>query len=150
MSMHVYDRKLLLSDSGCLQPDVRSWKAGPGSFCHSVLLWVAPLFWQRFCEQPARPSMCMSTASQIAVDCKSVHFVRRSVIWGLSDETSHCPCKRNDLMKGVTAIIKSETLFTETPGGGQGWLEIYSISLKVTHLHVWVLRGTDWFTVHNV
>ena len=53
-------------------------------------------------------------------------------------------------MKGVTAIIKSETLFTETPGGGQGWLEIYSISLKVTHLHVWVLRGTDWFTVHNV
>ncbi len=31
------------------------------------------LFWQRFCEQSARPSMPIRIPSQIAVDCKSVH-----------------------------------------------------------------------------
>ncbi len=88
-----YISVISLSDSGCIQSDVRSWESGPAC----LLGWLLPpagllcprlfrgsrqipmfqacvaLFWQRFCEHTATPSITISVPSQIAVDCKSVH-----------------------------------------------------------------------------
>ncbi len=39
------------------------------------------LFWQRHCEQSARLNMSIGIPSQIAVDCKSVHFQWKNHNW---------------------------------------------------------------------
>ena len=68
---------------------------------HVCLVWhllltgirFSTLLWQRFCEQPTRPSMPMSIPSQIAVDCKSVHFSMQ--IGAISSEFVHFSfCKK--------------------------------------------------------
>ncbi len=77
----------LLSDSGWPQPDVRSSEGGPVCcprelsglvqriYCtESIGLILIALFWQRYCENSARPSIPIGIPSQIAVDCKSVHL----------------------------------------------------------------------------
>ncbi len=62
-----------LFDSGCIQPDVRSWKRGPACLPPAAS-WLPPASWLLgYHEQSARPSMPIRIPSQIAVDCKSVH-----------------------------------------------------------------------------
>ncbi len=80
----------LLSDSGWIQIlEKRSCLAASCLLAASWLLsYSVPLFtycklvalfhvfWQRFCEEPARLSMPITIPSQITVDCKSVHWFR--------------------------------------------------------------------------
>ncbi len=72
-----------LSDSGCFQPDVRSWKGGPGfvrlSVCPFVHLSSCPVVREhvlpvvlflsgKCCEQLVKPIISMNISSQITVD----------------------------------------------------------------------------------
>ncbi len=60
--------------------DVGSWIRGNCTYGHEwdiCVEWFLALFWQGNCEQSARPSMLIRVPSQIAVDCKSVYFLRR-------------------------------------------------------------------------
>ncbi len=74
------------------------------SYCPVVLLSghvpFLVLFWQRYCEQSARPGMLIGTPSQIAVDCKSVHYL-------LQSDTA----KDIHLEKQVFAFLFSKKLF---------------------------------------
>ncbi len=45
--------------------------------------YMVALFWQRFCEEPARLSMPISIPSQITGDCKSVSFYTRMLYRGI-------------------------------------------------------------------